>query len=423
MTTFTTVKDFGAVGDGVTDDSAAFQSAINASSSVIVPPGIYIVNTPLTAASGMNLVGLGSTTLKTTVSGNHIIAGVSLSDIKIDGVRFEGAGSSVTPNSIFSGGDFTDTALCTFNLCTDVRVTNCRFKNFYNGFTAIRSIGVWFDHNRVNNWLKFGVMLSEACDFTVDHNRIFNSDAVGAFESYGVMATGDSYNGNESSANSISFNKIRNIKCWDGIMTHEVNGLSVIGNDIRGVRNGIDIGGAGPAPDIRAITVSDNYIQAATLDTHGGVAAHHSGIIVSGKSSSNRIQQATITGNTVDYFFNGSGMVSSGDTADIVVTNVKQATVTGNIISNSGNDIDHPGILVGGGNFNTLAITGNGLSGYFASGGVRLASITADTAAVTGNAIAMNNSSHVGVFVSSSSIGDLVVDNNPSNSTTKYLRT
>lgn len=421
MSVFTTVKDFGAVGDGVTDDSAAFQSAINASNSVIVTPGTYVINTPLTAVSGMNLVGLGSPTLKTTVSGNHIIAGVSLSDIKIDGVKFEGAGSSVTPNNIFSGGDFTDTGLCTFNLSTDVRVTNCEFKNFYNGFSAIRSSRLWFERNRVSNWKKFGVELSESCDFTVDHNHIANSDATGAFESYGVMATGDSYNGNESFANSISFNIIRNIKCWDGIMTHEVNGLRVIGNDIRGVRNGIDIGGAGPAPDIRAIIVSDNYIQAATLDTHGGVAAHHSGIIVSGKSSSNRIQQAIITGNTVDYFFNGSGMVSSGDTADIVVTNVKQATVTGNIISNSGYDIDHPGILVGGGNFNALTVSGNSLSGYFASGGVRLASVTGDTVSITGNAIAMNSSAHVAVYISGSTIGDLAVNGTASNSTTKYL--
>lgn len=41
--TFTNVKDFGAIGDGVTDDTAAFEAAVNASNNKIiyVPAGVY----------------------------------------------------------------------------------------------------------------------------------------------------------------------------------------------------------------------------------------------------------------------------------------------------------------------------------------------------------------------------------------------
>ena len=59
------VTDFGAVGDGVTDDASAFQQAIdNASSSgggaVWVPPGTYLLNSYLIMKSNVVLRGAGS---------------------------------------------------------------------------------------------------------------------------------------------------------------------------------------------------------------------------------------------------------------------------------------------------------------------------------------------------------------------------
>ena len=54
------VKDFGAVGNGVTNDTSAFQSALNSaaltSGTVFVPPGTYVLNS-ITVPSGVTLKG------------------------------------------------------------------------------------------------------------------------------------------------------------------------------------------------------------------------------------------------------------------------------------------------------------------------------------------------------------------------------
>src|SRR5215831_5328851 len=46
------VKDFGARGDGVTDDTAAIQAAVNTTGRVIFPAGSYVVTQPIRNVPG-----------------------------------------------------------------------------------------------------------------------------------------------------------------------------------------------------------------------------------------------------------------------------------------------------------------------------------------------------------------------------------
>ncbi len=71
---YANVVDFGAVGDGVTDDSAAIQAAIDKAETdglrVFVPAGTYLISTALSVPTGVEIVGEGrnNTIIRTSVN-------------------------------------------------------------------------------------------------------------------------------------------------------------------------------------------------------------------------------------------------------------------------------------------------------------------------------------------------------------------
>lgn len=78
------VKDFGAVGDGTTDDTAAIQAAITASDSVYIPSGTYKITSSLLVRSNLKIQGAGknSSILKSGTSGITVISKSGSSSIQ-----------------------------------------------------------------------------------------------------------------------------------------------------------------------------------------------------------------------------------------------------------------------------------------------------------------------------------------------------
>jgi fluoride ion exporter CrcB/FEX len=70
------VKDFGAVGDGVVDDTASIQAALNASSVVYIPEGIYKVTDKLNATTDHQISGdgFGVTVINSTYTDDSTIS-------------------------------------------------------------------------------------------------------------------------------------------------------------------------------------------------------------------------------------------------------------------------------------------------------------------------------------------------------------
>lgn len=100
------VADFGAVGDGITDDTAAFQAAFAdlgaAGGSVFVPPGVHSV-VDVRPPAGCTLFGAGNrSVLRLPDGANRNLCTVTTSDVTVTRVRLDGnrAGQTKVCNAI-----------------------------------------------------------------------------------------------------------------------------------------------------------------------------------------------------------------------------------------------------------------------------------------------------------------------------------
>ena len=166
------VKDFGATGDGTTNDTAAFTAALSASNSVYVPPGTYAVSQIVFQnVTGKTLFGAsnGSSVIKGIAVGTSIIrfggptVGTNralLCNLKNLSIQATAAYTYAIECQFMTDANFTDIFVNGTNITTGLYLDNSWDNHYYNIYITGCPNGISCGPTSPNNNSFFGGRLS-----------------------------------------------------------------------------------------------------------------------------------------------------------------------------------------------------------------------------------------------------------------------
>jgi len=255
------VKDFGAIGDGNTDDTGAIQSAIDSAEIdggiVFVPPGTYLVSpgTGLSMKSNVHLLGAGRGSIFKVPNGANITgnllkvenrSGVVISDLVLDGNRGEQSGSTnyglyvAASQNCKINSVWTESFAGVGNQVYDsdgVLVTDCTSTgNLFHGFEGEQTRGCVWKGNRGYGNDRHGILISPGeVEGTGAQGNIIIGNSFDDNEQYGIAIGIAAAPGSEllSTGNMIANNSVRNNAQY-GISLYYQDGNVVTGNLIEG---------------------------------------------------------------------------------------------------------------------------------------------------------------------------------------------
>jgi parallel beta-helix repeat protein len=383
------VKDFGARGDGVTDDTAAIQAALDfvlaTNRRIAIPSGTYTVGA-LTISYAMELRLDKGATLKLKTGANANLLTVAASDVTIRGGTLDGNKANQTANGIAIAATTVDRVLIedvtikdTLSYGVrlqdgdDLIVRNCRL-------TATKDTGIQFfcTGKSVNRALACGNVVDRSDDASYDGGcvKMTNTSGGTTFKFVECRIAGN----RATMATAPTGTDVVALEIWCGGLL-AAQSCAIVGNTVHGGDFGISLNGnvggliegnSVFGPSGIGIELADSAHCSVVANAINGNSNSAIGIAASGTISP--CIHSTVVGNTIQNV--KSAMVSNigiyiGDSAT-------GAIISGNNLFNAGN------IMIELNGVNDAVVSENQCDGDSASV-VGIAAINGSGVTITGN--------------------------------------
>lgn len=259
---YVNVKDFGAKGNGMTDDASAIQSAVDSvkttGGTIYFPCGVYVVNSPIRFYSNQHFLFDMKASMK---GGSSSVTGLLIGYVDSTTGGYDGLQNIIIEGGSFERGSGSLTmTMIAFSHAKNVIIRNARLKGAhswhdlelnstqygvienctFDGIEKVNPNGCQiqldsFLSNTNYPWDNSGAVDNTACDGVEIKNCIFENNTaspyIGSHSNSGknVRIYDCTFNGNTSSRGAIQFDTCLNLDVFNNTFTGCTSGISFTG--------------------------------------------------------------------------------------------------------------------------------------------------------------------------------------------------
>lgn len=332
------VKDYGAVGDGVADDTAKIQAAINAAPAdytVLFPAGTYKISAALTVSKPLHLVSNEAAAIRQSRAATSGIYASGAGPIEVRGLTLIGPQYSTRDG--WGKAAIQIDGVSDASVFTGVTIDSCRFSQWGEDAIYLEyASNLTIRNNNIEKVYYAGMYMLSVHGGVISGNTV--DTVIGSPNAYGIAVSrdGDRPADSRSSDITIQGNTVRNVPNWEGIDTHAGQNLVISGNTVESSRIGIAVG---PSPgDYRAgtsnlaplnVRVDGNLIDYKSTNGTALAGIRFTGAEAGGGAGTySELATGTVTNNTIRYH----GSASNSSESALLLYDTQSLTVTGNTL-------------------------------------------------------------------------------------------